>query len=187
MDPQLEVHRRDPYTGRGNLSVNQSFNVDTTPTPTRFRLSSWTTGGRRFTGTIRISPVLIEILSDEVANDFDISDIIVSGACVDRLQHIVITERNRPVSNKRWLLYITLDNNTSGSFRVSIPRNTVSIGNEAVSQRFTYDRTTASAIAAIPELRDARQNSDGTGIIPKTNGKLERQTMYIPIAFGPNS
>ena len=169
---------------RGNLAANQSFNVDTVIdlVPTRFTIGASTRsiGGVAQSQPFGIATVLIQIDSTLPVTDFDINDIIVAGGCVGTLQHII---PNNGVANTRWFLHMGIPEGESGTIRISILENSVRIGNIAVSEIFRYDRTTTATGAAVPELRDARANSDGTGVIPLTDGKITRQTMYIPIAF----
>ena len=169
----------------GNAAATRNFNVDTTSTPTTVTPTVFTVGpvfsaatGGTATTDYNRDQIYVQIDSSLAVTDFTANDIIISGGCAG-----VLTEQTGAsiTDNTRWRIRIDIENGTAGFVTITIPRNSVGIGNAQVSRSYSYDRTSTAAPPLSVSIGTPRSASTGGNVLsePITAGDF-----YVPITFG---
>ena len=174
----------DSIGDSGNHSANKNFDVDTTDAPPPKVVFSikdvynMETGGTVLREPLGkptdIATVYIEIESNITANDFTVSDIDITGGCKGTLTPIT--------PGRRWRIAVGITDDTAGTILVIIPLNIVSVGNDRVSQEFSYDRRTTADPddPARPTIKTPRSAIDGLTVLRQP---IREDECYIPISF----
>ena len=84
-----------------------------------------------------------------------------------------------------WRLEVGIPDDTNGTLRISIPNNVVSVGNDAESEEFVYNRAIVIG-EPLPVSIDtnAKANSTDNTNSPLTDGNITGAGFYAHITFG---
>ena len=139
------------------------------------------TGGSKVPSPYNVNTVYVQITSTTSISDFSASDIIVAGGCGGSL-----TPSSGAATS--WRLAVELTANTSGVVTISIPADSVSVGNDAKSFSFNYDRTpSVGTPSTVTFGSNTYQSSSGTAVSRKNSaGAITDGSFWVPITFNPS-
>lgn len=174
----------------GNHANSTQFSVDTTggstttADPVVFEIGSiYDSDGNIVNPPLEDGPPTeykIDIqATNKTANDFDLANIVVSGACVTRTA--LLGGDTQITAGRRWRLPIQLPDEEAGTVTIYIPANIVADGNAPKHLSFSYSTKEAESPSARPTVGLAYSAATGGNRLNELD--ITANSFYVDISF----